>query len=59
MEGYNPRTAPDEKYLSTLKRAPVLRITPTGIGNSPMDAGGWHWIAWAIVTLILILVLAL
>jgi deazaflavin-dependent oxidoreductase (nitroreductase family) len=59
MEGYNPRKAPDERYHKTLKRAPVLRITPTGIGSGPMDAGGWHWIAWAAVTLILILVLAL
>ena len=58
-EGYNPRTAADEKFLGTLKRAPVLRITPKGIGNGPMDAGGWHWIAWAIATLVVILLLVL
>jgi deazaflavin-dependent oxidoreductase (nitroreductase family) len=56
-EGYNPWTAPDEKFLQTLERAPVLRISPTGIGNGPMDAGGWHWIAWAIATLVVILVI--
>ncbi|MBN2044672.1 MAG: nitroreductase family deazaflavin-dependent oxidoreductase [Anaerolineales bacterium] len=56
-EGYNPRTAPDEKFISTLKRTPVMRITPKGIGNGPMDAGGWHWIGWAAATLAVILAL--
>jgi len=56
-EGYNPRTAPDEKFLQTLKNAPVLRITPRGVGSSPMDAGGWHWAAWAIATLVVIILL--
>ena len=58
-EGYNPWTAPDEKFLHTLKHAPVLRITPAGIGSGPMDSGGWHWIAWAIAMLAVILILVL
>ena len=57
MEGYNPRTAPDEKFLSTLERAPVLRITPKGIGSGPMDAGGWHWVGWAILTVSVVIYL--
>ena len=55
FEGYNPRTAPDEYFLKTLSYAPVLRITPVGIGSGPMDAGGWHWIGWALLTLASIL----
>ena len=51
MEGYNPRKAPDEAFKNTLERAVVLQITPTGIGRSALDAGGWHW-----VTLLLILI---
>jgi deazaflavin-dependent oxidoreductase (nitroreductase family) len=45
MEGYNPFTAPDEKFLTTLKRAPVLRIRQTGIANGPADQGGWAWLS--------------
>lgn len=57
MEGYNPRTAPDEKLLKTLSRAPVLRITPTGIGSGPMDASGWHWVGLVIAMIAIILLL--
>jgi deazaflavin-dependent oxidoreductase (nitroreductase family) len=45
LEGYNPFTAPDEKFLRTLKRAPVLRIRHTGIANGPADQGGWAWLS--------------
>jgi deazaflavin-dependent oxidoreductase (nitroreductase family) len=44
FEGYNPWRAPDEKFLKTLKRAPILRFKPISIANGPTDAGGWHWI---------------
>lgn len=54
-EGYNPHTAPDEKFLNTLQNTPVLRITPTGIGSGPMDAGGWQWLGWAFLTVIVVI----
>jgi hypothetical protein len=57
LEGYNPRKAPDEKFLNTLSRAPVLRITPKGIGSGPMDADGWHWVSWALLTAIVVILL--
>ena len=47
FEGFNPWSAPDEKFFKTLEHAPVLRIKPAGVGSGPMDAGGWHWVAWA------------
>jgi deazaflavin-dependent oxidoreductase (nitroreductase family) len=59
FEGYNPHTAPDAKFKQTLEQAPVLRIVPVGIGSGPMDAGGWHWITGALLTLAIILTLVL
>ncbi|MGD2027773.1 MAG: nitroreductase family deazaflavin-dependent oxidoreductase [Anaerolineales bacterium] len=55
LEGYNPWSAPDEKFLKTLKRAPVLRFRPVGVANGPMDQGGWHWITLIAVILLLVL----
>ncbi|MEN8242161.1 MAG: nitroreductase/quinone reductase family protein [Chloroflexota bacterium] len=53
MEGYNPFSAPDEKFQGTLKRAPVLRIQQLGIGNGPKDQGGWGWISlWGGIALL-------
>ena len=56
FEGYNPWTAEDENFQETLARAPVLRITPVGLGSGPMDAGGWHWLAWAIATAVVLVI---
>ena len=44
MEGYNPWRALDERFLHTLKRAPILRFKPVSIANGPTDAKGWHWV---------------
>jgi deazaflavin-dependent oxidoreductase (nitroreductase family) len=53
MEGYNPFSAPDEKFIGTLKRAPVLRIRPTGIASGPSDQGGWAWMSlWGGIALL-------
>jgi deazaflavin-dependent oxidoreductase (nitroreductase family) len=43
--GYNPRTASDAELLDRIADAPLVRITPTGIGSGPADPGGWLWIA--------------
>jgi deazaflavin-dependent oxidoreductase (nitroreductase family) len=53
LEGYNPFRAPDEKFLRTLERAPVMRISQSGIGNGPKDQGGWAWLPlWGLIVLI-------
>ena len=57
MEGYNPRQAPDEKFVQTLKRAPILRFRPTGIASGPTDAGGWHWVVLLLILIVLLIIL--
>lgn len=59
FEGYNPYNAPDDRFRETLSHAPVLRIVPDGIGSGPLDAGGWHWVTGALLTLAVILALVL
>ena len=49
MEGFNPWRAPDERFLKTLQRVPILRFKPTSIASGATDAGGWHWITLLIV----------
>lgn len=55
FEGYNPYTAPDEKFQETLQRAPVLRLRQTGIGAGSADPGGRLWLGLTLGALILIL----
>lgn len=57
FEGFNPRRAPDERFKQMLEHAPIVRITPNGIGSGPLDAGGWHWmpILAALIALIILL----
>lgn len=57
FEGYNPWIAPDDKFIKTLEHTPVLRIKPVGIGSGPMDAGGWHWVAWVAAAAALIVLI--
>jgi deazaflavin-dependent oxidoreductase (nitroreductase family) len=46
FEGYTPyKAVPDEKIEIVLKRAPILRIRPTGVGSGASDPSGWVWIA--------------
>ena len=49
MEGFNPWRAPDDRFLKTLQRAPILRFRPVSIASGATDAGGWHWITLLIV----------
>ncbi len=54
LEGFNPWSAPDEKFLKTLQRAPVIKFQPIGVANGPADQGGWHWVTLIIVILLLV-----
>lgn len=55
FEGYNPWTAPDERFLQTLEHAPILRFRPVGVANGPLDQSGWHWITLILAVILLIL----
>lgn len=58
MEGYNPFNPPEDKLKATLKRAPIIRLRPMGIGSGPADSQGWLWITvYVAVILALFLIL--
>ena len=44
FEGFNPWRASDKRFKQMLQHAPIVRITPNGVGSGPLDAGGWHWV---------------
>jgi deazaflavin-dependent oxidoreductase (nitroreductase family) len=51
FEGYNPRALSDEALQEKVSDLPVLRCTPLGLGNGPVDPGGWAWIWGILLTL--------
>jgi deazaflavin-dependent oxidoreductase (nitroreductase family) len=58
FEGYIPFTKiADEKIEAVLKRAPILRIRPTGVGSGASDPSGWMWITIAALTLLVLFLL--
>ncbi len=50
MEGFNPWTAADERFLRILDRNPMMKIRLIGVGSGPTDAGGWHWLTLVALT---------
>jgi deazaflavin-dependent oxidoreductase (nitroreductase family) len=42
--GFSPHSVADEVLDEATKEIPVIRISPTGIGSSPTDPGGWSWV---------------
>ena len=59
FEGYNPWKISDDELLPKTVDLPLLKITPSGIGNGASDPMGWAWITMLILTILLILFLIL
>jgi deazaflavin-dependent oxidoreductase (nitroreductase family) len=55
FEGMVPfKKVPDEKIKVILKRAPILRIRPTGVGSGASDPSGWMWVSMVVLTLLVL-----
>lgn len=57
FEGYNPWKISDEEMQSKIGDIPLLKITPTGIGNGASDLSGWAWISVLVLAILLIVLL--
>jgi hypothetical protein len=42
---------------SKIEDIPLLKITPTGIGNGASDPSGWAWISVLVLAILLIVLL--
>ncbi len=50
--GFNPFAISDDQIHGVLKRAPVLRIHPIGLGSGASDPQGWMWVTMTALTLL-------
>ena len=57
FEGFNPFKVTNDELAAKSADLPILRITPTGIGNGAADPKGWAWILTLILTVAFILIL--
>ncbi|MDP3721659.1 MAG: nitroreductase family deazaflavin-dependent oxidoreductase [Anaerolineaceae bacterium] len=57
FEGYNPWKISDEEMHSKIGNIPLLKITPTGIGNGASDPSGLAWISVLVLAILLIVLL--
>ena len=57
FEGYNPWKISDDELKSKTADLPLLKITPSGVGNGAFDASGWGWITTTLLFVAIILLL--
>jgi deazaflavin-dependent oxidoreductase (nitroreductase family) len=57
-EGFDPFRADDETVRLKTAEMPVLRIDVAGIAGGPFDPGGRAWLAWPVIGLVALVLVA-